>query len=246
VHTYQARLSEIKQKNHEAPNRLKGLGQVLPAIQEAGEHLLATYPPADHVYIGLGASPAPITKYLELRKAQRNEIEVYDLPLSGLQGLVGTIKNTWEHDEQKRSRLTSFIDQYLSAFVPSDKRVVVLDFSTGNTLYVAEYILGEYLKAKAPQFEPSQVIPVSLSENGRGNFTGSAPSGSSNITAMDLHTGAFKELVKGLQSSWFKDFGYRDTAKNDAGLIMGGTHVTHHVLGGYERLIRDLQPLFDT
>lgn len=171
---------------------------------------------------------------------------VYDLPLSGLQGLglVGTIKATWEENGQEKANLKSFIDKYLSAFALPAKHLVVMDFLTGNSLYVAEYLIGAYLKEKLRDFDTNLIIPLSLTETDKGSFTGSAPSGKSNITAMDLHTEAFKTLVKGLQSSWFKDCGYRDTAKNHAPDIMGGTHVTHFLIGGYERLVRDLLELF--
>jgi hypothetical protein len=90
-----------------------------------------------------------------------------------------------------------------------------------------------------------QIIPLSITEDGEGSFKGAMPTGKSNITGFDLHSDAFRTLVKGLDASWFKEFGYRDTAKNHIADIMAGSHVTHHIIGGYKRLLRDLRPLFE-
>lgn len=127
--TYAAKLHEIEQENDAKPNHLVNV-EILPAIEEAGAHILKTYPPATHAYIGLGASPAPLTKYLELSKQRDHQIEVYDLPLSGLQGIGGTIKGIWEANGPEKANLTAFINQYLSTFASLAKRVIVIDRSS--------------------------------------------------------------------------------------------------------------------
>jgi hypothetical protein len=239
---YADKLRASDAENNTKPNHLLE-SNMFPAIQEAGNYILDKYPPQTHAYIGLGASPAPLTKYLELSKRRNGEIEVYDLPLSGLTAVCGTIKDSWETNAQEKANLTAFIDTYLSAFASPEKRVIVIDYSTGGSLFSAEYIIGQYLKEKRPGFDPAQIIPLSITEQGQGSYKGTKPTGKSQITDFDLHSKTFRTLVKDLDAAWFKLLGYRDTDKNHAKDIMAGTHVTHHLIGGYERLIRDLRAL---
>lgn len=221
------------------------LGDAWGGIKETVEYILNIYPPDKNAYIGLGASPAVVLKYLEILRAKNGDIETYDVPLSGLSSARSTIKEQWETGGNPKQRLKSFIDSYLGTFSNKKKQVVVMDFSSGGSLFAAEYIIGMYLSEKLNGFQMRQVIPLALTEATKSDsWSGGKVVDKSNIVGVDLHTKEFKAFVAALQASFFKDYGYRSSEKNDTGDILRGTHVKKQIIGGYKRLIKDLTEYF--
>lgn len=243
---YGKKLESIALEISKEPNHLEGRKE---GIKEVGMKLVKEHPPDECVYISLGASPSVVTKYIELTQ----KAEVHELPLSGLSGARASIKTDWENKD-KRERLCGFIDGYLEKMAATGKRVVVVDFSTGGSLYAAEFIIGKYLLEKKKIGNQNQVVPLTLlaptatneEEAKTEKFkTDDAVVKPSKLTGLQLFTETFKAFSKDLQNSAFKQFGYRDTDENSTKMIMEGAHTQLHVLGGYERLTRDLKTIFD-
>ncbi len=95
-------------------------------IKRIGDRILSQYPPAEYLYVGVGASPTGLIAYLELVEGSR---AVAQLPLSG--GMA--LQRAYDLDRERAASLDQILDEHFRRFLSDSriggKKVLLIDFS---------------------------------------------------------------------------------------------------------------------
>lgn len=131
----------------ESVQKSGGLGQgVVSAIGSLAQVLLEIHPAADHTYVMLGNSPAPLMAWLQL---QGHGAGICHLPLGGLTTPEGMQAMTEAGPEAVQGRMGSYFDGILAAVLTRGKPIVLVDYvSTGGSLNVTADCIKTWLSGK--------------------------------------------------------------------------------------------------
>lgn len=209
----------------------------LLAIRRVAEYILHTYPPEQYLYVGLGGSPTPITAYLQLcgRRAR-----VVDVPVSSLNQYRANYEEIWENEDY-RTNVVHYLNRYLGKSVDIDTQLLVIDYSSGNSLFVIEYLLRKYLEERytlSSAAARDRVLPLAINDQ----VTASPPGLDSRIVCITLEQDPlFTQLLNVLDSAVFKDMAYRLYGKVHITDVMSGQPQVKATLAEYQDLCAQLR-----
>ncbi|MCZ4101416.1 toxin glutamine deamidase domain-containing protein [Streptomyces sp. H39-C1] len=134
--------------------------RVLEAVSGLARRITETYPPEEHVYIGLGRSPGAVIAALQVHAT--TETQAHSIPLSAFRPgpeSPGSIQyQAFLQGPQRiplapltleqRDMLFAHFDEFVPE-IPLGKSVVLIDYTQGGlSLFAAERLLGEYFVDK--------------------------------------------------------------------------------------------------
>jgi hypothetical protein len=210
----------------------------LLAIQRVARYILTTFPPDEYLYVGLGGSPTPVTAYL--RVCGRNA-RVVDVPASALSQHLGGEDEIWD-SEEARGRVIGHLDRYLGAELTRNTQLLIIDYSTGTSLLVAEYLLRRYLEQRydlLPAEARERVLPLAINDGLRNLPAERADSRL--IRIMLEEDPLFTQLLNLLNSELFKIMSFRQTDSVSLHEIAYGKPDIKTMVAGYQDLCAQLR-----
>ncbi|MET9886700.1 toxin glutamine deamidase domain-containing protein [Streptomyces sp. NPDC006430] len=131
-----------------------GQQKVLEAVNELAGTITGRYPPAEHVFLGLGRSPAAVIAALQLAGP---EVSASSMPLSDFRpgptdftGIhyAAAVSPTGEPAAPPSFDQRRMLFEHFAEFlpeIPPGKDLVLIDYTqSGRSLFAAEGLLGEY------------------------------------------------------------------------------------------------------
>jgi hypothetical protein len=212
----------------------------LLAFRRVGEYILETYPPTDYVYLGVGGSPTPVTAYLRACPGTR----VVDVPVSALNSYRDTYREVWDENQDK---IVHFLDKFLLGVIERDTQLLAIDYSSGNSLWVIEYLLRKYLQHRFVDLTELQarerVLPLSIN-----TYINSGPADldSRAIRIVLDKDPLFEALVDMMTNAVFKDLAYRIYPKHSLFDVMNGEEVPEPTLVEYQDLCAQIRGFLKT
>jgi hypothetical protein len=123
----------------------------MKGMREFAANLVAAYAPAEHAYVAVGNSPAPLAAYVKLHHPQ---VVALFLPLSGISA---DAVQTWDSDDTAREHMRTYLGRYVGPEMLAGRRkVLVMDIvGSGSGLLTTQALLMRFYGTAVPQVEVS-------------------------------------------------------------------------------------------
>lgn len=205
--------------------------------------ILKQFPPSEYVYLGVGASPVPCLAQINLLAGSAT---VINMPLSNIKENNFDVLLRSLQGREVQTALFKYFDNFLSAKVVGQKRVLLIDFvDKGFSLRLVRAALCTYYDSA------DRVHVFALARMGDSAKLVSKEVPKEALTSVSLTDDPDTVLKNLMQSLWFEMFKKRNYimfGKVDVGEVMGGKFVEAPKpnLGAYQRLLKHLlDPLSD-
>ncbi len=121
----------------------------MKGVREFAANLVAAYAPAEHAYVAVGNSPAPLAAYIKLHHPH---VVALFLPLSGI---VADDVDTWDSDGAAREHMRTHLDRHVGPQrLAGRRKVLVMDIvGSGAGLLTTQALLMRFYRTAAPQVE---------------------------------------------------------------------------------------------
>jgi hypothetical protein len=114
------------------------------ALASLAASIVQRHPPAEHVYIPIGNSPALVMEFIrqELGDSGGQPPVILPVPISTV-----SAESYVEHrdDDQRQARMMRYLTRYLPRDAFTKRRAVVIDYSSGQSLRIMALHIGRYL-----------------------------------------------------------------------------------------------------
>ncbi len=141
---------------------LKDVQKWAGQISELGDAIVAKYPPARYIYVGLGRSPATLILYLQ----SRGEL-AYHLPLGGLKlppGRSMASPGMQNLTKAEKKNVTELIKKHIPSYKRRQgRKILLIDYvQSGEGLRVGKKLVKELIPTPWNRLRRGKVVPLGL------------------------------------------------------------------------------------